>query len=170
MSPRTVEGMGGGRGRKAVIAASRFNREVVEGLVEGAVEVLTGAGVDDGDITLIWTPGALELPLVLRRAVRSLRPDLAVALGCVIRGETAHFEHVGRASIDGLVEVSLEEDLPVGIGILTVDTLEQARVRSGRASETDPAKEEEDRHRGREAARAALETAGLLEGLKGTGD
>ncbi len=152
-------------GLKAVVAASRFNREITEGLVAGAVEVLTGAGIEEERITLLWVPGALELPLVLRRAMREDRPDLAVALGCVIRGETAHFEHVGRATIDGLIRVSLDEDLPVGIGVLTVDTLEQARVRSGLAPD-EGSRKEEDRHRGREAARAALETAALLEGLK----
>jgi len=166
MSPPSAEGSGTGNAGRALIVASRFNRSVVEGLVEGAMEVLAGAGMSDEEITLIWAPGALELPLVVRRAARALGPDLVVALGCVIRGETAHFEHVGRASIDGLLRVALEEDLPVGIGVLTVDTLEQARVRSGLERDSGSEKEAGDRHRGREAARAALETWGLLEDLE----
>ena len=163
MSPQTGP-------RRVVIAASRFNREVVEGLVAGAMEVFAEAGMAEEDITLVWTPGALELPLVLRRAVQARDPELAVALGCVIRGETAHFEHVGRAAVDGLMRVSLEEDLPVGIGVLTVDTIEQARVRSGLDPDPGSDKEQGDRHRGREAARAALETAGLLDDLEGMED
>ncbi len=161
-----VEGRTGGGGRCLSIVASRFNREIVTGLLDGAREVLQTEGVADDDVTVVWVPGALELPLAAARVAARGEFDGIIALGCVIRGETAHFEHVSREAIAGLMDVSRREGVPVAIGILTVDTPAQARIRAGLDPDPGTDKESQDRHRGREAARACLEMIDLLDRLE----
>ncbi len=162
----TLQGSARGAGRRVVILASRFNDEIVGGLVTGAREVLSAAGVAAGDVTVVWVPGALELPLAAARVAAGGKCDGIVALGCVIRGETAHFEHVGRESIRGLMEVSRAMGVPVGLGILTVENAAQARIRAGLDPDPGTGKEGGERHRGREAALACLEMIDLLAGLE----
>jgi 6,7-dimethyl-8-ribityllumazine synthase len=127
---------------------------VTDRLVDGAREALRAAGVADDAIDLVLVPGAWELPLVARVAATK-GYDAIVALGCIIRGETAHFDHVGRAAIDGLARVQDESGVPIGLGILTPETLEQAMARAGG----------DVGHAGVQAAEAALEMASLLEAL-----
>jgi 6,7-dimethyl-8-ribityllumazine synthase len=155
-----------GDGLRIGIIAAEFNREIVESLVDGALTTLTEHGVAPSDITVVWVPGALELPLAASTLAGTGTVDGIIGLGCVIEGETTHFEHVGRESIAGLTGVSLETGLPVATGVLTVATAAQARVRAGLEPDTGGVKGEEDRHRGREAARACLEMINLLRAMR----
>ena len=151
---RTLEGDGRGGGRRFCVVASRFNRPVTERLVDGALEALRGAGVDEEDVDLVLVPGAWELPWAARRASRG-GYDAVVALGCVIRGETDHYDYICRAATRGLGDLAAEGDVPVGLGLLTCDTAEQAVQRSGG----------EKGNKGAEAAEAALELADLADRL-----
>ena len=146
------------------IVASRFNREVVEGLLRGALEELAEQGITGDALTVVWVPGALELAPVARRLVDQREVEGIIALGCVVRGETAHFELVSRESMAALCRLCFEHRVPVGVGVLTVESLAQARVRAGLEADA-PSEKEHDRHRGREAARACLETLAVLQAL-----
>jgi len=123
-----------------------FHPALVRGVATYALELFTAVA----DLDVVYVPGAWELPLAARGAARD-GYDAIVALGCVIRGETAHFDHVGRAATDGLARVQLDSEVPVGLGVLTPDTLEQALARAGG----------ELGNAGTEAARAALRMADL---------
>jgi 6,7-dimethyl-8-ribityllumazine synthase len=142
-----------GEGRRIVVVASRFNESVTTPLAEGAVETLVRQGVLFDDIDVLWVPGAWELPIAVRRAVASARYDAAVAVGAVIRGETPHFDIVAGESARGLMEVSREFDVPVTLGLLTTDTLEQAEARAGGPHG----------NKGADAAMAALELLDLFD-------
>jgi len=146
-----------GTGRRICIVASRFNLLVTDRLVDGARRTLSDAGVAVEDVDLVWVPGAWELPPAARAAA-GRGYDAIVAIGCVIRGETAHFDHVGRGAVDGLAAVQADTGTPVALGILTPDTLEQALARAGGAVG----------HAGVQAAEAALEMASLLDELSGS--
>jgi 6,7-dimethyl-8-ribityllumazine synthase len=137
-----------GPGRTVGIVLSRFNPDIGEGLLAGALRALREAGVADDDVTLVSVPGALETPLALQRLAQTRRYDALVALGAVIRGDTYHFEVVANESAAGVATVQLDMGIPVGNGILTCDTDEQARARMDA--------------KGYEAAQAALELANLL--------
>ncbi|MEO5763991.1 MAG: 6,7-dimethyl-8-ribityllumazine synthase [Casimicrobiaceae bacterium] len=138
-----------GHGRRVAIVLSRFNREIGEGLLAGALRALAEAGVADDDIRIATVPGALESPLVLQRFAQSGDVAALVVLGAVIRGETYHFEIVSNESAAGVSSVQLEFGIPIGNGILTCDTDAQALARMDR--------------KGYEAAMAALEMANLLD-------
>ncbi len=166
MNQQTYRGGLEGDGRRIGIVAAEFNQEIVASLLDGAIELLTGHGVSDSDITIIRVPGALELPFAAKVLADSGAVDGVIGLGCVIEGETSHFEHVSRESIAGLTRVSLDTGVPVTTGVLTVGNEAQALVRAGLASDTGGKKGEEDRHRGREAARACLEMVNLLRSMK----
>jgi len=140
-----------GRGLRVAVLATRWHRHITDGLVGGASRALTECGVED--TALLRVPGAFELP-VAAKALAQQRYDAVVALGVVIRGGTPHFEYVCRAVTDGLTRVALDASIPVGFGVLTCDTEEQALDRCGLADS------HEDK--GREAAMAAVETALLL--------
>ncbi|MFO1317187.1 MAG: 6,7-dimethyl-8-ribityllumazine synthase [Burkholderiales bacterium] len=133
------------------IVLSRFNPAVGEGLLEGALAALKDAGVADERVTLVTVPGALETPLALQRLAQSGDYDALVALGAVIRGDTYHFEIVCNESAAGVSSVALEFGVPIGNGILTCDTDEQAQARMDR--------------KGREAVQAALELANLFDAI-----
>ncbi len=139
-----------GRGRRFCLVASRFNRLVVERLVDGARAVLEEAGVEEEDLDLVWVPGAWELPWAAARAVDG-GYDAVVALGCVIRGETPHFDYICEAATRGLGELTVRSEVPVTLGLLTCDTADQARERAGGSHG----------NKGAEAAEAALELADL---------
>jgi 6,7-dimethyl-8-ribityllumazine synthase len=145
-----------GGGRRIAIVAARFNGEVVERLVDGATEALAAAGVSDDDVEVVWVPGAFELPLAARAAASSGRFDAVVALGAVIRGETAHFDFVAGEAARGLQDAALETGVPVSFGVLTTDTVEQAMDRAGGAFG----------NKGPDAAMAALEMIGIVEGFR----
>ena len=147
-----IEGTLRGSGLRIAIVASRFNSGITRRLVAGAEAALKEAGVDAKDVTVILVPGALEIPLTAQRAARSGRYDGIVAIGCVIRHETPHFEHVSREASSGIRQVALETGIPVTFGVLTVDNHDQAVARS----EPDPS------NRGFAAAMAAVEMVNLL--------
>ncbi len=142
-------------GRIALLA-SRFNDLVVSRLVEGARDALLRHGVDDADLTLIRVPGAFELPLTADKLAASGRYAAIVALGCVIRGDTAHFDYVAGGASNGLMQVALDHGLPVGFAVLTVDTLEQALDRAGGKAG----------NKGADAALAIIEQLNLLQHLE----
>ena len=124
-------GLPTGAGRRIVVVASRFNEDVVKKLVDGALEALVKHGVSFDDIDVVWVPGAWELPLAARLLLNSERYDGLVALGAVIRGETAHFDFIAADTSRGLADVSMQSETPVGFGVLTCDTDEQAEARAG---------------------------------------
>ena len=129
------------------IVATEYNSVIVDRLITGAKRALK----DQKQVSMIRVPGSFEIPLAVKRAALSKKYDGIVALGCVLRGETPHFEYISRAVSDGLQQVALETGIPVGFGVLTVDTVEQAMDRSG-----------ESGNKGFEAARAALEMINVL--------
>lgn len=146
-----------GTGRRFALVVSRFNELVTERLVAGARSCLVQHGVAEGDIDVVWVPGAWELPLAAQRVVRRGGYAGVVALGCVIRGETPHFDYVAGGAANGLAAVSLEASIPVALGVLTTDTAEQALARAGGKAG----------NKGWEAALGVLEMAGLCQQLGG---
>lgn len=136
---------------RIAIVASRFNPEITERLVAGAQDALR----ETAQVTLMHVPGAFEIPLAAKRAALSGRFDAIVAIGSVIRGETAHFDYISHVASTGIAQVGLETGVPVTFGVLTCDTDEQAMARS------EPGPENKGYH----AARAALEMVRVLRGL-----
>jgi 6,7-dimethyl-8-ribityllumazine synthase len=148
-----------GRAARIAVVHTRVNRPLVDQLVAGALEALARGGVPEEAVELISVPGALELPLAARFVAEAERADGIVALAVVLRGETVHFDLVARESTAGLIRVSLEYGIPVGMGVLACDTLEQAMQRSGLKGG----------NKGAEAAFAALEMVNLRARLQGRG-
>ena len=140
-----------GDGRSVAIVLSRFNADIGERLLAGALRGLAEAGVAERDVTVVTVPGALETPLALQRLAQADDFDALVALGAVVRGETYHFEIVANESAAGVASVQLEFGIPVGNGILTTETEAQALERADT--------------KGFEAAQAALELANLLDAI-----
>lgn len=143
-----------GDGLTVAIVASSWHEQVMDGLIAGALAVCEAAGAQ---ATVVRVPGSFELPVVARACAE--RFDAVVALGVVIRGGTPHFEYVCSGATDGLMRVALETGVPIGFGLLTCDTEEQALDRAGL-----PGSRED---KGREATEAALATAATLRGLRG---
>src|SRR3954452_7151201 len=117
-----------GAGLKVAIVAARFNSHVTLRLLDGARRGLAAAGVADGDVSVTWVPGAFEAPLAAQALAAS--HDAVICLGCVIRGETAHFEHVAGQAAAGIMRVGLDTGKPVVFGVLTTEDLDQALARS----------------------------------------
>ncbi len=149
---KTIEGSFTHTGGRYAIVVARFNSFVVESLLDGALDALRRHGVKDDQITLVRAPGAWELPLVVNRLARKSMFDAVIALGAVIRGGTPHFEYVAGECTKGLAQASMEHDVPVAFGVLTVDTIEQAIERAGTKAG----------NKGAEAALSALEMVDLL--------
>jgi 6,7-dimethyl-8-ribityllumazine synthase len=124
-------GLPSGVGRRIAVVASRFNEPIVKKLVDGALDALVKYGVVYDDIDVVWVPGAWELPLAARWLLASERYDGVVAVGAVIRGDTAHFEIIAGEASRGLALASSDTDTPIGFGVLTCDTDEQAEARAG---------------------------------------
>lgn len=134
-------------GKKYLFIVSKFNEAITKSLLEGGVKELEELGVSESDVEVTWVPGAFEIPGLARKAVSTGKYDALVCLGCVIRGQTPHFEYVAGQSAAGLMRVSMESDIPVINGILTTDNSEQAMERCGLKSG----------NKGRYAARAAFD-------------
>jgi 6,7-dimethyl-8-ribityllumazine synthase len=147
------EGASDGGGRRVAVVVARWNTLVTRQLLAGAEETLRRHGVAEVDVA--WVPGSFELPQAARWLAASGRYDAVVGLGCVIRGATPHFDHIARVAIDGLAAVAADTGVPVGCGVLTTDTAEQALERAGLKGG----------NKGAEAAAAALEMAGLRRAL-----
>jgi len=142
--------------RHVAIVVSRFNESVTMRLLEGAIDALERHGGNRADIDVMWVPGAWELPAGARALLATERYDAIVALGAVIRGETPHFDFVAGEASRGLAAASAEFDVPIGFGLLTTDTLEQADARAGGVHG----------NKGWDAALAAVEMVALFERLR----
>ena len=134
------------------IVCSRFNEFVVNALLDGAKRGLNKHGVKEKNVEVFWVPGAFEIPVMARLMAVSQKYDAIVALGAVIRGETAHFEYVAGPCAEGIMQVQLETLIPIGFGVLTVENVEQAAARS----------RPDDTNKGFEAAEVALEMVATM--------
>jgi len=152
---KTIEGDFQSVDGKYVIVVARFNSFVVESLLEGALDVMRRHGIADDSIEIVRVPGAFEMPITVKRVAQKKKPDVIIALGAVIRGGTPHFEYVAGECVKGISSVSLECDVPVSFGVLTVDTIEQAIERSGTKAG----------NKGAEAALSAMEMVSLLKNI-----
>jgi 6,7-dimethyl-8-ribityllumazine synthase len=139
-------------GLRIAIVVSRFNEFITSRLLAGARESLLRHNATESNLTEVWVPGAWELPVSVKALAKTGRFDAIVALGCVIRGETTHHLHVGGEAAKGLAQVGLETGMPIGFGLLTTETIEQAVERAGAKSG----------NKGADAALAALEMVGIL--------
>jgi 6,7-dimethyl-8-ribityllumazine synthase len=154
-TPRTIEGDLLARDARIVIVAARFNEFVVERLVTGAVDALLRHGASEKNLELVRVPGAFDMPLAVRKLALSKRYDLVVALGAVIKGATSHFDFVAGECASGIARAAQDSGVPVGFGVLTCETMEQAIDRAGGKGG----------NKGADAALAALEMANLLKRL-----
>jgi 6,7-dimethyl-8-ribityllumazine synthase len=142
-------------GFRFAIIVSRFNEDITEGLLAGAREALAQAAVDEEDVTVVRVPGAFEIPITAQRLTESGRFDAVICLGCLIKGDTMHFEFIATAASHGIMDVSTSTGVPVAFGVLTTLTEEQAVERSKPGAD----------NKGREAALAAIEMVTLLQKL-----
>lgn len=140
---------------KFAIVAARFNEEIVESLLNGAIAAFEQQGASAEDVTVVRVPGAFELPLIASKLAGSKRYDAIVALGAVIRGGTPHFEYVCHQAASGLTRAALDNGVPVVFGVLTTDNLVQAQERAGPGAD----------NKGAEAALVAIEMANLMKRL-----
>lgn len=154
-APTTIAGRLDAKGLKIAVVAARFNDFIVDRLISGALDYLERHGMDPDAGTLVRVPGAFELPLVCQKLAQSGKFDGILALGAVIRGGTPHFDYVCAKASKGLAQVMLQSGVPVGFGLLTCDTIEQAVERAGTKAG----------NKGVEAASAMLETIRVMEQL-----
>lgn len=152
---RTYEGTFDGRNLRVAVVVARFNETIGKQLLDGALDCLKRHQVADSDISVVWVPGAFEIPSVAKRIAESGEVDAIVCLGVVIRGETAHFDYVAGHASNGIGAVALESGLPVTNGILTTENTEQAMDRAGGKMG----------NKGAEAALAAIEMTNLFASL-----
>jgi 6,7-dimethyl-8-ribityllumazine synthase len=151
--PERIKGDLDGRELRIALVVSRWNSDITDALLAGAQRVLTACSVPAENVTIIEVPGAVEIPVAARAVAEKV--DAIVAIGCVVKGDTAHFEHVSRVAMDGIARVSDECAIPVTCGILTTYDMEQALARAGNDEE----------NKGSEAALAAIEMANLLRSI-----
>lgn len=145
-----------GKGKRFAVVVSRFNSDITARLASGALEALVGHGLAPSDVELIHVPGAWELPAACARVIERGGIDGVVALGCVIRGETPHFEYVAGEAARGLATLQREAKVPLAFGVLTTENVEQALARSGTGPD----------NKGWEAALSALEMVNLFHDLR----
>ncbi len=157
MSYQLIEGVKPCREGRFAIVVSRFNSFISDRLLSGALDTLKREGeVAEENITVVWVPGAIEIPVTLEHLARSGKYDALIALGCVIRGSTYHFEVVANECAKGITQVTLSHALPVANGVLTTDTLEQAVQRAGSKAG----------NKGSEAASSALEMVNVIKSIQ----
>ncbi len=157
--PKSIDGHMKADGLKVAIVATRFNDFIVDRLVGGAMDFLTRHGMNPDDACIIRVPGAFEMPLVCKKVAESGKYDGIVAVGCVIRGGTPHFDYVCAECARGIMKVGLSTDVPVIFGVLTCDTLEQALIRAGSKAG----------NKGADCACGAIEMANLLRNIRVSG-
>lgn len=155
MSYKQIDGELSGSNQKLAIVLGRFNSFIGESLLNGAVDVLKRNNVQEGNITVVRVPGAFEIPLTVKKIAQSADYDGVIALGAVIRGATPHFDYVAGECAKGLNTVALDTGIPVGFGVLTVDSIEQAIERAGTKAG----------NKGAEAAMTVLEMVNVLKKL-----
>ncbi len=151
-----IEGSTDGAGLRFLVVVSRFNETETEQLLEGAMACLVEHGLREDDVDVVRVPGAFEIPGTIGVALRYGSYDGIVALGCVIRGETPHFDYVAGEAARGVQELAVRHDVPIGFGVLTTDTREQALARAGGPRG----------NKGRDAALTTLEMVHLYRGLR----
>lgn len=154
--PHTIEGDLNAAGMKFAIVVSRFNALVTQALVDGALDTIRRHGASLDDVTIVWVPGSWELPVAAQKVLERGGIDALIALGCVMRGETTHNEHITSEAAKNLGSLGTKFGIPVTFGVLTPNTLEQALERSGLKMG----------NKGSEAAAAAIEMVSLLRKLK----
>jgi 6,7-dimethyl-8-ribityllumazine synthase len=147
-----IQGSRHAAGCRFAVVVSRFNEEITAGLLQGALDTLEQAEVSTDDITVVRVPGAFEIPLTAMRLAETGQFDAVVTIGCLIKGDTMHFEYIASACSQGIVQASTATGVPIAFGVLTTLTEDQALFRS------EPGPE----NKGREAALAAIEMATLL--------
>ena len=152
---KTIAGQLDAKGLRVAIVATRFNDFIVDRLVGGAMDFLERHGMNPDDATIVRIPGAFELPLVCQKLVQSKKYDGIVALGAVIRGATPHFDYVCSEASKGIAQAMLQSGTPIGFGLLTCNSIEQAIERAGSKAG----------NKGVEAAEAMLETVRVLQQL-----
>jgi len=150
---RVLQGNFAGEGKKIAIVASRFNEFITTKLLGGAMDTLQRHGVNESDITIAWVPGAFEIPLVAKRMAQSGAYSAVIALGCIIRGATPHFDYVAAEAAKGVGHAMLDTGVPILFGILTTENIEQAVERAGTKAG----------NKGSDAAMGALEMINLME-------
>jgi len=155
-TPKVLEGMLTATDLKLGIVASRFNEFITEKLLAGALDCWRRHGGDDGHVTIVWVPGAWELPAAAKRLAASGACDAIICIGAVIRGGTPHFEYVASEAAKGIAAVGMDSPAPVIFGVLTTDTIEQAVERAGTKAG----------NKGWSAAQAAIEMANLYKALR----
>jgi len=153
--PRTIEGGLSAKGLRFALVASRFNEYLSDKLLAGALDCLQRHGAVDADVTVVRVPGSWEIPVVARRLALSRSHDAVIALGVLIRGETAHFDLIATSVARGLADAATESGVPVQFGVLAAESPEQAVERAGG----------KQGNRGWEAAMAAIESANVLKQL-----
>jgi 6,7-dimethyl-8-ribityllumazine synthase len=156
--PRSFEGDLSAAGLRFGIVASRFNDEIVSGLIDGALSCVRRHGGEDDAIALFRVPGAFEIPMLVSRLVADAECDAMIALGCLIRGETPHFDFISAQVTNDLSRIAVRARFPIAFGVITCNTLEQAVARSGPGAS----------NKGWEAALAAIEMANLWRALRST--
>ena len=151
-----LEGTRTAAGCRFGVVVSRFNQEITEGLLAGARQALADAGVPEAHITIVRVPGSFEIPVTALRLARTGTFDAVVCLGCVIKGETMHFEYIAGAACQGIADAAAATGVPMALGVLTTLTEAQARERAAAGPD----------NKGREAALAAVEMATLFRQLR----
>ncbi|MDR1952275.1 MAG: 6,7-dimethyl-8-ribityllumazine synthase [Elusimicrobiota bacterium] len=148
---KVISGQLNGQGKKIVLLVSRFNEFITQKLIGGAEDMLKRHGVKDDDISVVWTPGAFEIPAAAKKLSDSGKFDAIICLGCVIRGATPHFEYVSAEAAKGIAAIGMNSKIPIIFGILTTENIEQAIERAGTKSG----------NRGADAALTAIEMIDL---------
>jgi 6,7-dimethyl-8-ribityllumazine synthase len=144
------------KGKKFGIIASRFNDFMTKQLVSGCIDTLVRHGADDDDLTVVWVPGAFEIPAVAGKMAKNKVYDAVICLGTVIRGSTPHFDFVASEAAKGIAKVAQDSGIPVIFGVITADTIEQAVERSGA----------KDGNKGKDAALSAIEMINVMSQIK----
>jgi 6,7-dimethyl-8-ribityllumazine synthase len=156
MLDNSLKGSAAAAGYRFAIVVSRFNDEITGGLLAGARDTLAEAGVSPADVTTVEVPGAFEIPLTAQRLAESKRFHAVICLGCLIKGDTMHFEYIASAASQGIMNAGLATGVPIAFGVLTTLTDEQAAMRAGAGPG----------NKGREAALAAIEMATLFTAIE----
>jgi 6,7-dimethyl-8-ribityllumazine synthase len=143
-------------GKKFGIVVSRFNEFITSKLVDGALDTLVRHGVREMDIDVVWVPGAFEIPPIAKKMASNKKYDAVICLGCVIKGDTPHFDYIAAEVSKGIAAVSMESEMPVVFGVLTTDSIEQSIERAGTKSG----------NKGADAAMSAIEMSNLYKILK----
>ena len=156
MAHHTVEGHITAEGLRFGIVVSRWNEFITKALLEGALDALRRHGGSEEAVTVVWVPGSFEIPVAVSALAKTGKYDALLALGCVIRGATSHYDHIASAVTSGISSVALETGLPVSFGVITVESIEQAIERAGSKAG----------NKGAEAALVAVEMAQVLRQIR----